>query len=184
MQRITAAQIQEMRANGYDRSTIAEAEAWFLKCQEADVLIDEITAAFAGVELEDGIGLLESNGIDDYVGTEERKRLRALDEKHDWRKIPAELLNRCNAASSFLDARGVHFHLPAFLRAELRGEYVCGIGWIEKLIWNSFMAQEYISLLSHEQKAVLIKCLEFAKAYPAWADQADDIDQAIKRYRL
>ncbi len=183
MQRITAAQIEEMRANGYDRTTIAEAEAWLVKCQEADTLIDEITAAFADVKLEDGIGLRESNGIDDYVGSEERTRLRALDEKHDWRKIPAELLNFCNAASSFLDAKGVHFHLPAFLIAELRGDYVCGAGMIQNLIWNSFPAQGYLKLLSANQKAVLVKCLEFAKAHPAWKDSGNDIERAIARFQ-
>lgn len=183
MQRITAAQIEEMRSRGFDRSTIAEAEAWFVKCQEADALIDEITAAFADVQLEDGIGLRESNGIDDYVGPEERKRLRAQDEKHDWRKISAELLNYCNAASSFLDAKGVHFHLPAFLTAELRGEYVNGAGMIETLIWNSFTAQGYLELLTADQKAALVKCLEFAKAYPAWSDRGEEIDQAIARFQ-
>lgn len=183
MQRITAAQIEEMRANGYDRSTIAEAEAWLVKCQGADALIDEITTAFAGVQLEDGIGLRESDGIDNYVGPDERKRLRAADEKHDWRKIPAELLNYCNAASSFLDAKGVHFHLPVFLTAELRGEYVNGAGMIETLIWNSFTAQDYLRLLTADQKAVLVKCLEFAKTCPAWSDRGEDIDQAIARFQ-
>src|SRR4051794_10279467 len=109
MQRITAAEIDEMRSRGYDRKTIAEAEAWLMKCKEADTLIDEINAAFADVRLENGIGLRESNGIDDYAGPDELKRLRALDEKDDWRKISVQLLNFCNAASSFLDAKGVHF---------------------------------------------------------------------------
>jgi len=183
MQRITAAQIEEMRSRGFDRSTIAEAEAWLVKCQEADALIDEITVAFADVQLEDGIGLRESNGIDDCVGPDELKRLRALDDKHDWRKISAELLNYCHAASSFLDAKGVHFHLPAFLTAELRGEYVNGTGMIETLIWNSFTARDYLKLLTADQKAVLVKSLEFAKAHPGWKDRGNDIDRAIARFQ-
>lgn len=68
-------------ANGYDRSAIAEAEAWLAKCRRADELIDLVRRAFADVKLEDGIGLRESDGIDDYAGSEELKRLRATDEK-------------------------------------------------------------------------------------------------------
>jgi hypothetical protein len=182
MQHITAAQVDEMRANGYDRSTIAEAEAWLVKCQEAELLIDEITAAFANVVLEGSIGLRESNGLDDHFGPEEQKRLHSRDEKLDWRKIPAELLKHCNAAFSFLNARGVHFHLPAFLTSELRGEYVNGAGILTLLIDNSIYAQGYMALLSPRQKAVIVKSLEFAKFFPGWANSHEEIDQAIARF--
>jgi len=34
---------------------------------------------------------------------------------------------RCNSSLSFFNADGMRFHLPAFLIAELKGEYRCGI---------------------------------------------------------
>src|SRR5687767_1771046 len=119
MERVTPADIDRMRASGHDRSTIAAAEARLDKCRRADELIELVREAFAGVALDDGIGLRESDGIDDYADPEELARLRTDDEKHDWEKIPADLLNYCNAAPFFLDAKGMRFHTPAFLVTEL-----------------------------------------------------------------
>ncbi len=64
MERITNADIEIMRNSGCDRSTIADAQARLAMCERADELIAQISAAFAGVTLEDGIGLWESDGID------------------------------------------------------------------------------------------------------------------------
>lgn len=95
-----------MRARGYDRSTIAEAEGMLQMTAEADAIVCAIEEAFHDVRLEDGIGLRESGGLDDYAGPDELKKLRESDEKDDWRCIAPELLNQCNAAASFLDAKG------------------------------------------------------------------------------
>ncbi|MEZ6035385.1 MAG: hypothetical protein R3C17_20005 [Planctomycetaceae bacterium] len=51
MKRITSADINQICANGYDRPTIAEAEAWLDKCRRADELIDLVRHVFANVEL-------------------------------------------------------------------------------------------------------------------------------------
>jgi hypothetical protein len=178
MERITAADIATMRANGYDRSTIAEAEAWFLVCQRADELIMQIRAAFAGVELEDGIGLREACGIDDYAGKDELARLRAIDEKHDWQSIPSLLLNQCKAAPSFLDAEGMRFHTPAFLASELNGD--CHIDFIGRLIYGSYHATDFPQLLNDDQRAAIIACIRFYAEHFSY-DQ-DRLSSALARF--
>ena len=181
MQRLTSADIDQMRANGYDRSTIAEGEAWLAKCRRADELIDLVRRAFADVKLQDGIGLRESDGIDDYAGSEELKRLRATDEKNDWQKISADLLNYCNAAPSFLDAKGMRFHTPAFLVSELNGEY--NQDFIGRLIDGSYSANDFPKLLTNDQRDAIIECIRFYGNIEHYSYEPDQIDAAVTRFR-
>lgn len=180
MQRLTPADIDQMRANGYDRSTIAEAEAWLATCRRADELIDLVRRAFADVKLEDGIGLRESDGIDDYAGPEELKRLRTTDEKNDWQKIPADLLNYCNAAPSFLDAKGMRFHTPAFIVLELNGEF--NQDFIGRLIDGAYPT-EFPKLLTHDQRAAIIECIRFYGNIKHYSYEPEQIDAAVTRFR-
>lgn len=180
MERITQADIEEMRRSGFDHTTIADAEARLALCQHADVLIKQIAAAFSGVTLEDGMGLWESDGIDDYRGTDKLRSLREKDEKIDWRRIPADALNYCNAAPAFLDARGLYFHTPAFMTAELRGEFKQG--FIDRLIYNSFTASEFRELLTPEQRHAIIACISFYGSISHYGYNSDVISNAILRY--
>lgn len=181
MKRLTAADIDQMRASGYDRSTIAAAEAWLSKCHRADELIELVRRAFAGVELGAGIGLRESDGIDDYAGPEELARLRADDEKHDWQRIPADLLNFCHAAPSFLDATGLRFHTPAFLVAELKGEFQHD--FIGRLIDGSYSATDFPRLLTNDQRAVIIECIRFYGSLEQYSYEGDRIEAAVRRFQ-
>jgi hypothetical protein len=180
MERITQADIDEMRSSGYDRSTIADAQARLALCQRADELIEQIAAAFAGVMLEDGIGLWESDGIDDYRGADELRALREKDEKIDWRRISADDLNHCNAAPSFLDARGLYFHTPAFMTAELRGEFKQD--FIGRLIYNTFTAPEFREMLTAPQRHAIIAYISFYGSIDHYAIDPTDISNAILRY--
>lgn len=78
-------------------------------------LIKQIKKAFKGVKLEDGVGLWESQGLDDYLTVQECKKLRRKDEKEDWNKIPLIDLYTCSSSLSFFDAKGMRFHMPIFL---------------------------------------------------------------------
>ena len=78
-------------------------------------LIQDINEAFRGVKLEDGIGLWEGQGLDDYATNVECRKLREQDEKDDWRKIPVIDLYKCSSSLSFFDAKGMRFHMPIFL---------------------------------------------------------------------
>ena len=181
MERLTPTDIEKMRTNGCDRTTIAEAEAWLVKCCRADELVDLVRRAFADVKLDDGIGLRESDGIDNYAGPEELKRLRATDEKNDWQKISVDLLNYCNAAPSFLDAKGMRFHTPAFVVSELNGEF--NQDFIGRLIDGSYSATEFPKLLTNDQRDAIIECIRFYGDIERYSYEPDQIDAAVKRFR-
>lgn len=145
-----------------------------------DELIAQVDLAFHGVTLGDGIGLWESDGIDDYCGSEELRDRRAKDEKLDWRRIPVDDLIHCNAAPSFLDARGLYFHLPAFMTAELHGELMDDFAG--RLIYDSFVATAFRQLLTPEQRHVIIAYISFYGAVRPGSYAEVDIAQAILRY--
>ena len=84
---------------------------------------DLIRKAFLGVELGDGVGLWQAQGIDDYEDAQTIADYRARDEKVDWSAIPAADVNRCYSSLSFFDAEGMRFHLPAYLIADLEGKF-------------------------------------------------------------
>jgi hypothetical protein len=125
----TPADIAKMRARGYDQTTIAEAEQQSKRLTAAQEVCRVIEAAFAGVTLGHGVGLQEAQGLDDYADAQTCADYRASDEKDDWQRIPAEALCRCNSSLSFFDAEGMRFHLPAYLLADLRGDYGFGMAF-------------------------------------------------------
>jgi len=82
-------------------------------------LITTIYKSFKDVKLENGVGLWEGQGLDDYLSPEECKKLRERDEKDDWSKISVLDLYKCSSSLSFFDAKGMRFHLPQFLLFDL-----------------------------------------------------------------
>ena len=78
-------------------------------------LIKQIHQAFKKVSLEDGIGLWETQGLDDNLSKKECKKLRKKDEKDDWHKITVLSMYQCSSSLSFFDAKGMRFHLPQFM---------------------------------------------------------------------
>jgi len=78
-------------------------------------LIKQIENVFKNVRLEDGIGLWEAQGLDDYLSKEECKKLREKDEKDDWHNITVLNMYQCSSSLSFFDAKGMRFHLPQFM---------------------------------------------------------------------
>lgn len=82
--------------------------------------ITRINEAFSGVELGDGISLLEANVIDYCGSDEERTDARIRDERSDWREIPDERIEQLPSALCFMDPKAVRFHLPAYMSFSLR----------------------------------------------------------------
>lgn len=78
-------------------------------------LIGKIYTAFEGVVLDDGIGLWEGQALDDYLQGEAYEKLKAKDERLDWQNIQVVRLYECSSSQSFLDAKGMRFHLPFYL---------------------------------------------------------------------
>jgi hypothetical protein len=77
------ADIAEMKARGYDPSTIAEAEQQSKRWVAAQQVCQAIETAFTGVTLgQNGIGLHEAQGLDDYADAATCAAYRALE--HSW----------------------------------------------------------------------------------------------------
>src|SRR6185369_1468871 len=86
----------------------------------AQLVVRRIERAFSGVRLGEGVSLREADVIDDYGTDAERKKARAQDEQHDWKRIPDDLISHYNWCLSFFDAQGMRFHLPAYMRFTIR----------------------------------------------------------------
>jgi len=147
------ADIAEMKARGYDSTTIAEAERQAERLGPAHEVCRAIEAAFAGVTLGGGVGLQEAQGLDDYADAETCATYRANDEKDDWHRIPVEALQHCNGSLSFFDAEGMRFHLPAYLLADLRGDYGYRMAYCLTQITGDY--DSYFGLLSRAQRAAV-----------------------------
>jgi len=78
-------------------------------------LITEIRTTFKDVKLEDGVGLWEGQGLDDYADKHTIFELRKKDERNNWDNISYKELADCQSSLSFFDAKGMRFCLPKFL---------------------------------------------------------------------
>ena len=148
----TPADIAEMKARGHDPITIEEAERKSKRWTYAQEVCRVIESAFAGVTLGNGVGLQEAQGLDDYAGAETCAAYRSNDEKNDWHSISGKALRRCSSSLSFFDAEGMRFHLPAYLIADLRGEY--GFGMVFCLTQTGDY-DRYFRLLSDAQRGAV-----------------------------
>ena len=64
MRRTTQAEIDDMRARGFDSETIRQAEFSEKRTAEADSLSDRVREAFTDIKLGDGVGLFEGQTSD------------------------------------------------------------------------------------------------------------------------
>ncbi len=88
--------------------------------QKKIALIEEITAAFDGVSREDGVTLHEATVLDDYGSLEERAEARKQDTEDNWQDVPEEDIRFNDAVLSFLDPKGFHYYIPAYVVWYLR----------------------------------------------------------------
>jgi hypothetical protein len=79
----------------------------------------KIRLAFKDVKLEDGIGLWEGQGVDEYANEKRMLELREKDERNNWDAIPYKDLQYCESSLSFFDAKGMRFCLPKYLIFDL-----------------------------------------------------------------
>jgi hypothetical protein len=126
-------------------------------------IITAIEDAFRGVQLEDGISLREAIALDHYGTEEERRQARVQDERDDWRRIPDETIARYSASMAFLDAKGMRFYLPAFMRFALRNYQQSDSPSIDYTIytldWSPGSGAESVDIVfekaTEEQRALL-----------------------------
>ena len=171
----SADDITEMWARGYDRSTIDEAVGLSERREWLDRVKAKIHGAFKDVQLGSGVGLREAQSLDNYAGDAERAACRASDRTTDWQLISSEELNECNSSLSFFDAEGMRFHLPAYLIADLDGEYRFGMAFC--LTRHS---REGFSLLNKAQAAAVRDYLLFIEEEPDYERDREDIRRALE----
>jgi hypothetical protein len=135
-----------------------------------------VREAFAGVTLGGGVGLAEAQALDDDASNEVRAACRAGDEKSDWAAIPLRDLNRHSGSPAFLDADGMRFHLPAYMVADLDGDYrhefapyLCG-------------CQETFSLLTPLQRNAVEMYLRAISEKENLPSYQKDIERALEEW--
>lgn len=87
-------------------------------------LINEIRTSFKNIKLENGVGIWEAQGLDDYANEETILELRKKDERNNWENISYEDLSYCESSLSFFDAKGMRFCLPKFLIFDILNEQI------------------------------------------------------------
>jgi hypothetical protein len=149
------ADIEEMRARGYDASVISEAVERSARWHEKEGIKELIASAFLDVRLGDGVGLREALAVDGYADSTSRARARVEDEKLDWRAIEPKSLSGCCLA--YFDASGMRFHLPAYLCADLDGGD--RVDLLDLL--TSPNGDDRFVILSDSQRAAVVSYLTF-----------------------
>lgn len=143
-------------------------------------LIFEISEAFKDVELDGGIGLSEADALDDYKDERFREECKKKDEKFRWNAVPSSVLNQFHCSLSFFDAKGMKFHLPAFMIAEIKGEY--RFGPVFALTNLSDYSKSQFVLLSGKQREAVKLFLEYLLENPDYEFEKSDIKTAVENY--
>ena len=173
------ADIEEMKARGYERETIDRALEESKRWHEAESIRISIRKAFSGIKLGSGVGLYQAQGIDDYEEADTCAAYRANDEKEDWSRISAKALNECNSSLSFFDDEGMRFHLPAYLLGDLNGSYEYGMAFV---LTQASSREEQFGLLNKEQRETVRTYLKFIENEPEYAFDREDIRNALNNY--
>ena len=89
---------------------------------EASALVSDIANAFGVVPFPIHRGLHAAMAMDDWIEDEAllREITRTKDFIGEWWEVPADELQRCMLAHSYLDDHGVEFYLPAYMTALLK----------------------------------------------------------------
>jgi hypothetical protein len=180
--RITHEDIEDLRDRGEDNYFLSLLAEWIEQIPALDAAIEDIKNAFIGMKLEDGTGLREAQGIDDYEGEEACAKLRATDEKDDWEAIEVSELASCYSAPSFMNPRGFVFHLPAFLIAELNDEHP--YGFIDRIIQPHHRPADWLPILNNPQKQALANLLRVLSRHPDYSQDSLLGDKSAKHIRL
>ena len=172
--------IAEMKAHSHHRDAPDKAEADHQRELAAFEICEEIRAAFKGVTLEGGIGLWQAQGIDDHEDDLTCAEYRQRDEKEHWENISADALNACYSSLGFFDAEGMRFNLPAFLIADLNGEYLMDME--SRLVNIGSLEQGWFSLLNQGQRLAVGKYLTHISDGPDCSVSRVSIKHALDTY--
>ncbi len=131
----------------------------------------KVIDAFQGIVLGDGIGFLEANCIDSYLKHDDPVRVaqRELDERHDWVKAYSWAIEQIEngrdylSEFSFMDAKGLYFHLPITLIGGTGFELEQLFLHFKHSVANITAAKdseyfEFETMLTEVQKTLILKC--------------------------
>ena len=141
---------------------------------------EKIRLAFADVRLEDGISLRQARAIDDNADADTIEQVRNEDEAEDWSRIPLAALQKYNDTLHFFDAKGMRFHLPAFMIAMLSGEIGPSIVYPLTHL-DDWSKKKFCELSIEQRQAVRAFLLELEKD-PAFEWEKLEISDALKSY--
>jgi hypothetical protein len=148
-----------------------------------EALKSQIATAFANVKLGAGIGLAEAEAIDNFMIAEHCAECRLKDEKLDWQHLTTEDLNENYSSLSHFDAKGMRFHLPAYLLLDLDKKYKFSLEFALIRV-NDYRVKQF-SLLNQLQKKAVAAYL-FYKLDDRLTHQNDipEIHKALNEYWL
>jgi len=173
--------IERLKDDGHDLWTIGQWQHWLDELPAMAGAVDQMRSAFHGVELGDGIGIHEANGLDDYADESELARLRALDERQDWQNLDADTLEHFYSAPSFFDSQGFVFHLPAFLIATLDDKHE--FGFIDRIVDRcGDKTGGWIDLITPQQAGAIASILSLVKQHPDYYNDSEKFELAITRF--
>ncbi len=134
-------------------------------------VINSIKIAFSNVSLGNGVGLWQTQAMDNYESVEIQKQIRVKDIKDDWSLLSSEELQICQSSLSFFDAAGMKFHLPAYIVRSMTGEVDNPIFHLTNLNEH---AKSKLATLSSEQAGAVVYYLEWCLVITMyWRDWAD-----------
>jgi len=147
-----------------------------------------IYESFDQVLLEDGVSLHETIEIDNYGATDKEKAQIKNDERKDWKKlIDDPELEKIHGFGglSFYDAKGLRFHLPAYLCLTINNPKA---DVTESLMFHLTHLEAYnrerFSILTVEQRKAVKVFLTYIRYNTGFAFEFDfaAIEAAIRDY--
>ncbi|GAB5407050.1 MAG: hypothetical protein Aurels2KO_52810 [Aureliella sp.] len=181
MYKVTQEFVDQLRSEGFDVWTISLWENWLKRYGDFCEIKRSIRTAFFDVKLGSGMGMLEADGRDRYADDAELAALRSRDERDNWKSFSSETLNQYYCSFGYLDAKGMLFHLPAYLLCELNDEY--DFQFMDFLIGKFATRVDWQSWLDTRQSACLWLMFGALKEHPDFYDQHQEIESAMALLR-
>ncbi len=123
-------------------------------------LISEIEKAFKNVFLNEGVGIYESEAIDNYASKEIREIEREKDIRNDWASILDDVIDQYYSVLSFMDDDGLRFTIPAYMRFAVKYYDTSSSASIDAIIHILANRRQW-GFLTNKQKAVIADFLGF-----------------------
>lgn len=131
------------------------------KSDERDAIVESIRKAFHGVKLDGGVTLAQARLMDQF-GRGDVASAMASAGLSDWTAVSDDEISD-SPVLSFLDAKGLRFHLPAFMSWTLRNYDRSGSGSVTFTIYAFLRPpdDEVFNLLDKAQRGVICQFLRF-----------------------